>query len=86
MTKREYLKSSGYECFRDDDIYVKYQKFGTGTNQYYCALYIKLGKINKVSIQRNSNLEFESQELIVDLQTAFNNLKRDFEEMMKYED
>ena len=85
MTKREYLKSIGYECYSEDDIYVKLQKFGTNNNQSYCALFIKLGKVNKVSIQRKSNLEFESQKDIDDLQIAFNNLKRDFESMLKYE-
>lgn len=86
MTKREYLKSIGYECFRDDDIYVKYQKFGTDNNQYYCALFIKFGKEDKFSILWNSNLEFERQKDIDNLQIAFNNVKRDFKEMQKYED
>lgn len=86
MTKREFLKSKGYECYRVDDVYCKLKKFITDNNRYFCTLFIKLGKENKFSIQWNSNLEFESQKDIDSLQIAFNNLKRDFEEMMKYED
>lgn len=85
MTKREYLKSIGYQCFRDDDIYVKYQKFFTDNNRYFCALYIKLEPQNTFSILWNTNLEFESQKDIDNLQIAFNNVKRDFKEMQKYD-
>lgn len=85
MTKREYLKSIGYQCFRDDDIYVKYQKFITDNNRYFCALYIKLEPKNTFSILWNTNLEFESQKDIDNLQIAFNNVKRDFKEMQKYD-
>lgn len=86
MTKREYLESIGYKCYRVDDIYVKYQKFITDNNRYFCALYIKLEPQNTFSILWSTNLEFESQKDIDNLQIAFNNVKRDFEEMQKYED
>lgn len=86
MTKKEYLKSIGYERYGVNNIYVKYRKFGKENNEYYCALYIKLDPQNTYSIQRNSNLEFNSQKDIDELQIAFNNLRRDCEETQKYTD
>ena len=86
MTKREYLESIGYEWYGVNNIYVKYKKFGKKNNEYYCALYIKLEPQNTFSILWNINLEFESQKDIDSLQIAFNNVRRDFEEMQKYED
>lgn len=86
MTKREYLESIGYKCYRVDDIYCKLKKIITDNNRYFCALFIKLGKEDKCSVQWNSNLEFESQKDIDNLQIAFNNVRRDYEEMQKYGD
>ena len=86
MTKKEYLKSIGYEWYGVSNIYVKYKKFTKKNKEYYCALYIKLEPQNTFSILWNANLEFESQKDIDSLQIAFNNLRRDFEETQKYDD
>lgn len=81
MTKAEYLKSIGYKVFvkESGDLILwtkKSGKFETAIvlfereNDYYCL------KVNDT---------IETQKDIDNLQIAFNNLKRDFEEMQKYD-
>ena len=86
MTKKEYLKSIGYEWYGVGNIYVKYKEFTKKNNEYYCTLCIKLEPQNTFSILWNFDLEFESQKDIDSLQIAFNNVRRDFEETQKYDD
>lgn len=80
MTKREYLKSKGYH---DSCISAKFHKLFIFENPaFFIDAYI--------------NVDFEEfyvepypvhcQKDIDALQIAFNNVKRDFKEMMKYED
>lgn len=82
MTKAEYLKSIGYEVFvkESGDLILwtkKSSKFEKAIvlfereNDYYCL------KVNDV---------IETQKDIDDLQIAFNNLRRDFDETQKYDD
>ena len=82
MTKREYLKSIGYEVFvkESGDFILWTKKSGKfekaivlfeRENDYYCL------KVNDT---------IETQKDIDDLQIAFNNLRRDFDETQKYGD
>lgn len=82
MTKREYLISIGYEVFTEEsgDFILRTKKSGKfeqaivlfeKENDYYCV------KVNDT---------IETQREIDDLQIAFNNLRRDFDETQKYDD
>lgn len=82
MTKQEYLESIGYEVFvkESGDLILWTKKSGKfekaivlfeRENDYYCL------KVNDT---------IETQKDIDNLQIAFNNVKRDFEEMQKYGD
>ena len=78
MTKAEYLESIGYIRRLDPD---------TLTYEYNKSLG---GEIMIINIQLNILMieggRIWTQEQIDHLQIAFNNIKRDFEEMMKYGD
>lgn len=75
MTKREYLESIGYETVLDCTCYQKYFIGGT------YSIHLK-----KNEFWVYFDHIFYSQKDIDNLQIAFNNVKRDFEEMQKYED
>lgn len=87
MTKREYLKSIGYEYCSYSERYVK--------NSEYFEKGIVIGNyeflFNQViDIENNKFLVsvrdgIRSQKDIDNLQIAFNNVKRDFTEMKKYD-
>ena len=87
MTKREYLESIGYVCERwyDEEIREipwKYYKGFDGVQDM--TMYINLAK-NKYYVELTTVRNVENQRQIDDLQIAFNNVKRDFEEMQKYD-
>ena len=87
MTKAEYLKSVGYQCERwcDEEIpelLWKYYEGFDGTQDI--TMYIDLAK-NKYFVELSIDVKIENQREIDDLQIAFNNVKRDFEEMQKYD-
>ena len=82
MTKSEYLESIGYEIFvkESGDLILRTKKSGKfekaivlfeRESDYYCL------KVNDT---------IETQKDIDDLQIAFNNLRRDFDETQKYDD
>ena len=82
MTKSEYLESIGYEIFvkESGDLILWTKKSGKfekaivlfeRESDYYCL------KVNDT---------IETQKDIDDLQIAFNNLRRDFDETQKYDD
>ena len=98
MTKREYLESIGYENPYIVDDYDKnvYQKeiLSKSTDEYF-IIEINLNdlfdpspfaelhfSINPIQVL----LTVDSQEQIDELQEVYNIAKKDFEEMMKYED
>lgn len=89
MTKREYLESIGYECECFDDgeeipeVLWKYYEGFNGAHEF--MMYINLAR-SKYFVEFVTFLNIENQRQIDDLQIAFNNVKRDFEEMQKYED
>ena len=78
MTKAEYLESIGYRRTLDPD---------TLTYAYEKSLG---GEIMTINIQLNIFMvvagHIWTQRQIDNLQIAFNNVKRDFEEMQKYEE
>ena len=78
MTKAEYLESIGYIRRLDPD---------TLTYEYEKSLD---GEIMTIYIQLNTFMivvgRIWTQRQIDSLQIAFNNVKRDFEEMQKYEE
>lgn len=78
MTKAEYLESIGYKRTLDPDtLTYEYKKsFGNTTMIINIQLDIFGTVCGYIWTQRQ----------IDSLQIAFNNVKRDFEEMMKYED
>lgn len=77
MTKKEFLESRGYVCVKERDSF----SFNKTFNKAYVSIYptalcfevYSLGAIRK-------------QQDIDNLQICFNNVKRDFEEVMKLED
>ena len=82
MTKKEYLKSLGYDYDVTTNTCAKYinvkdpEYISTITvkiDLYFNDFYVRTALINR-------------QKEIDDLQIAFNNVKRDFEEVQKYED
>lgn len=88
MTKREYLESIGYEHehWYDTEIpeifWKYYECFDDVQDMMMC---INLAK-NKYFVELTTVGNIENQRQIDDLQIAFNNVRRDFEEMQKYED
>ena len=78
MTKKEYLESVGYIQRLDPDTLTYEYKKSLG------------GEIMIINIQLNHFRIVAgyiwTQEEIDSLQIVFNNVKRDFEEMQKYED
>ena len=84
MTKREYLESIGYDSY-DIQGYHKIIKFTD--SKFYIHAYIFHNFFT-----HNSEYKFyleptyiRTQKDIDNLQIAFNNVKRDYEEMQKYE-
>ena len=85
MTKREYLESIGYKMlvtFKDGSIlwikYYRYKKYKWGFQQR-----IYLNSLDEYEV---SSRYIKTQKDIDILQIAFNNVKRDYEEMQKYGD
>ena len=82
MTKQEYLKSKNYFCNKEENFYKTTFVFGCGNDiEYSINGAIDLA-LNNFYLFPDS---IDSQEDIDCLQIAFNILKRDFEEVMKYE-
>lgn len=87
MTKREYLESIGYEYRSYSECYEKNSEYfekGIVIGNYEFLLY------QVIEIENNKFLVslrhcIRSQKDIDNLQIAFNNVKRDFEEMQQYE-
>lgn len=85
MTKRKYLKSIGYQMI------VTNSKNSTTWFKYYCfekykfryEQQINFNSPNKYAVLYGA---IRTQKDIDNLQIAFNNVKRDYEEMQKYED
>ena len=87
MTKREYLESIGYACEywggeEIPEILSKYYEGFDGVQDM--TMYINLAK-NKYFVELTTVRNIENQRQIDDLQIAFNNVKRDFKEMQKYD-
>lgn len=79
MTKREYLEGKGYHETLFIDSYFKEIKFNN--SKFVIRVFVERFK--------TFHLQFHyitTQKDMDNLQIAFNNVKRDFEEMMKYED
>lgn len=81
MTKREYLESLGYEYREYSECYEKTKMLGNYENLLQQVINIE-NDYFLVSVQHS----IHTQKDIDFLQIAFNNVKRDFEEMQKYED
>lgn len=82
MTKQEYLKSKGYIYNSEEHCYKKTYSFENDGNIKYLVIgYIDL----KYSVFYLYPDSIDNQEDIDNLQIAFNNLKRDFEEVQNYE-
>ena len=82
MTKREYLESIGYEhC---DYVEFYFEKIYKEFDGRFIVMSIDLDR-NKYFIVITSGRAIENQREIDVLQIAFNNVKRDFEEMQKYD-
>lgn len=87
MTKREYLESIGYKretrCDKEmSQLLYKIYKCYDGVE--YMSMYI-LWADNKYFVELTNVGTIENQRQIDDLQIAFNNVRRDFEEMQKYD-
>ena len=78
MTKAEYLKSIGYECWDG----CRYEKLIRCFDS--CSQIINI-KENRFYIYFWDTDIIETQKDVDKLQIAFNNVKRDFEEMQKYD-
>ena len=85
MTKRKYLESIGYKLlvtYSDKStLWVKYYDYEKYRRGYEQRIYLNLLGEYQISCRN-----IETQKDIDTLQIAFNNVKRDFEEMQKYED
>lgn len=82
MTKQEYLKDKDYLYDKEENIYKKTFAFGTDDSIEYLVIgYIDI-VYNTFYCYPDS---IDSQKDIDNLQIAFNNLKRDFEEVQNYE-
>ena len=84
MTKREYLESIGY-------VTILSYKYETVCFKYYCKEKYKRKFEQLINLSSPNTYDvfccsISTQEEIDALQIAFNNVKRDFEEMQKYED
>ena len=77
MTKKEYLESIGYDNF-----------FGSSYHKNYmnCYMTIHLSKDRETHLYVLARDVIKNQQDIDNVQIAFNNVKRDFEEMQKYEE
>lgn len=79
MTKREYLESLGYKYYKEEDIYK--QAFENNNGDYLVIAYIDASfnyfYVVPDCIYSQKNIDFT--------QIVFNNVKRDFEEMIKYD-
>lgn len=87
MTKEEYLKSIGYkiDTWCDiENIGVFYKMYEGIDGNQDMTLYIDLNE-NRYFVELTLVEILENQRKIDDLQIAFNNVKRDFEEMQKYD-
>lgn len=83
MTKKEYLESKGYIYDSEENIYKKTFSY---TNSLGGIEYLVIGNINLVYQTYYLYVDcVETQKDIDSLQIAFNNLKSDYEECMKYE-
>ena len=82
MTKREYLISIGYE--HSDYVEFYFEKTYKEFDGRFMSMCIDLDR-NKYFVVIPSGRAIENQRQIDDLQIAFNNVKRDFEEMKKYD-
>lgn len=87
MTKAEYLKSIGYEyrsysecCEKNREYFEKEIVIG-----YYEFLLYQIIEIENNKFLVSMQHSIHSQKDIDNLQIAFNNVKRDFEEMQKYD-
>lgn len=82
MTKQQFLKDKNYIYNKEENICKKTFAFGNEDN----IEYLVIGVIDLVyNIFYCYPDSVESQEDIDNLQLAFNNLKQDFEECMKYD-
>lgn len=81
MTKKEFLESRGYECVIEEDSLFYDKEF----NKALVSIYLTNSPITTY-FEVYSHTIIRSQKDIDALQIAFNNGKRDFEEMMKLED
>ena len=79
MTKAEYLERLGYKYYKEEDVYK--QVFSNNNNDYLVIAYIDLN-VNDFYIVPDT---IYSQRNIDFTQIAFNDVKRDFEEMQKYD-
>ena len=80
MTKREYLESIGYKYYKEEDI--NKQAFENNNGDYLVIAYIDV-RFNDFYIVPDT---IYSQKNIDFTQIVFNDVKRDFKEMQKYED
>lgn len=84
MTKREYIESIGYTSI------INY-KCELVCFKYYCKEKYKRTFEQRITLSSPNKYDvfcfsISTQEEIDALQIAFNNVKRDYEEMQKYED
>lgn len=87
MTKSEYLKSIGYkvEWFEGESFPgVLYKMYKGSDGIKRMRMYIICDE-NKYYVSQSNCGIITNQRQIDDLQIAFNNVKRDFEEMQKYD-
>ena len=86
MTKKEYLESIGYEL--NDFLALcsirMFEKIYKEFNGCFMVMCINLDG-NTYAVRIPSARHIESQKDIDNLQIAFNNVKRDFTEMQKYD-
>lgn len=83
MTKREYLESIGYKYGHHLEYYSRF--VCDKIDGRFMIMCIDLDN-NEYFVRIPSARDIDYQRQIDDLQIAFNNVKRDFEEMQKYED
>ena len=86
MTKAQYLKSIGYKYSYHLDFYswFMFEKIYEEFDGHFLRMCIDPDN-NKYFVQIPSGRDIENQRQIDDLQIAFNNVKRDFDEMQKYD-
>lgn len=82
MTKAEYLISIGYE--HSDYVEFYFEKIYKEFDGRFMVMCIDLDR-NKYFVVIPSGRLIESQKDIDSFQIAFNNVRRDFEEMQKYD-